>query len=228
MRCLRLAALLLAASASLLAAEEGLASWYGGKFQGRRTASGELFDTRQLTAAHKSLPFGTLVLVTNLENGRSVTVRINDRGPFVPGRVIDLSLAAAAAIGLAGRGVAPVRLEVAGGPPAAAAGAPPATAAATAAGAAPTTAAAIAAGAAPAAAPAPPTGYCLQFGAFRQRANAERCLARLEAAGFDGELEQAEGGILRVVIPGVTASELPGLRARLSAAGWTALVRARP
>jgi len=215
-RCLRLAALLLAASASLLAAEEGLASWYGGKFQGRRTASGELFDTRQLTAAHKSLPFGTLVLVTNLENGRSVTVRINDRGPFVPGRVIDLSLAAAAAIGLAGRGVAPVRLEVAGGLPAAAAGA------------APTTAAAIAAGAAPAAAPAPPTGYCLQLGAFRQRANAERCLARLEAAGFDGELEQAEGGILRVVIPGVAASELPGLRARLSAAGWTALVRARP
>ena len=216
MRCLRLAALLLAASASLLAAEEGLASWYGGRFQGRLTASGELFDTRQLTAAHKSLPFGTLVLVTNLENGRSVTVRINDRGPFVPGRVIDLSLAAAAAIGLAGRGVAPVRLEVAGGLPAAAAGA------------APTTAAAIAAGAAPAAAPAPPTGYCLQLGAFRQRANAERCLARLEAAGFDGELEQAEGGILRVVIPGVTASELPGLRARLSAAGWTALVRTRP
>lgn len=111
------AALLLAAG-SLSAAEEGLASWYGGKFQGRRTASGELFDTRQLTAAHRSLPFGTRVLVTNLSNGKSVTVRINDRGPFVAGRVIDLSLAAAAAIGLAGKGVAPVRLEVLGaGPP---------------------------------------------------------------------------------------------------------------
>jgi rare lipoprotein A len=112
-----LAALLLAASAAALPAEEGLpeeglASWYGGKFHGRRTASGEIFDTRQLTAAHRSLPFGTRVLVTNLENGKSVTVRINDRGPFVEGRVIDLSLAAATAIGLAGRGVVPVRVEV--------------------------------------------------------------------------------------------------------------------
>jgi rare lipoprotein A len=106
-----LIALLLAASASV-GAEEGLASWYGGRFQGRRTASGEIFDTRQLTAAHKSLPFGTRVLVTNLTNGKSVTVRINDRGPFVAGRIIDLSLAAAAAIGLAGKGVVPVRLEV--------------------------------------------------------------------------------------------------------------------
>ncbi len=112
MRRFWLAALALAASAAALPAEEGLASWYGGKFQGRRTASGEIFDTRQLTAAHRSLPFGTRVLVTNLENGKSVTVRINDRGPFVAGRVIDLSLAAAAAIGLAGRGLAAVRLEV--------------------------------------------------------------------------------------------------------------------
>jgi len=111
-RRFRLAVLALAVSAAALPAEEGLASWYGGKFQGRRTASGEIFDTRQLTAAHRSLPFGSQVLVTNLENGKSVTVRINDRGPFVAGRVIDLSLAAAAAIGLAGRGLAAVRLEV--------------------------------------------------------------------------------------------------------------------
>jgi rare lipoprotein A len=92
--------------------EEGLASWYGGKFQGRRTASGEIFDTNLYTAAHKSLPFGTVVRVTNLETGRSTLVRINDRGPFVAGRVIDLSQAAAAAIGMTGSGVARVRVEV--------------------------------------------------------------------------------------------------------------------
>ncbi|MBN1835560.1 MAG: septal ring lytic transglycosylase RlpA family protein [Spirochaetales bacterium] len=94
------------------AVEEGLASWYGGKFQGRKTASGEVFDTNLLTAAHKTLPFGTLVRVTNLETEQSTIVRINDRGPFVAGRIIDLSRAAAAAIGMAGSGVARVRVEV--------------------------------------------------------------------------------------------------------------------
>jgi len=91
---------------------EGFASWYGGKFQGRLTASGEVFDTLQLTAAHKTLPFGTVVEVTNLNNGLSVRVRINDRGPFVEGRVIDLSRAAADALDMAGAGVAPVRLSI--------------------------------------------------------------------------------------------------------------------
>jgi rare lipoprotein A len=98
-------------------AEEGLASWYGGKFQGRRTASGEIFDTRQLTAAHRTLPFGTRVRVTHLETKRSVVVRINDRGPFVEGRIVDLSQAAATAIGMGGAGVARVSLEVVEGPP---------------------------------------------------------------------------------------------------------------
>jgi rare lipoprotein A len=93
------------------AAEEGLASWYGGKFQGRPTASGEIYDAAQMTAAHKSLPFGTVVRVTNLENGRVVVVRINDRGPFVAGRIIDLSRAAALALGMAGSGVARVQVE---------------------------------------------------------------------------------------------------------------------
>ncbi len=96
----------------LQGAEEGLASWYGGKFQGRRTASGERFDTNKLTAAHKTLPFDTTVKVTNLENDRTVEVRINDRGPFVEGRVIDLSRAAAEALGMTGRGVARVSLEL--------------------------------------------------------------------------------------------------------------------
>ena len=91
---------------------EGQASWYGGKFQGRLTANGEVFDTAKLTAAHKTLPFDTIVQVIHLGNGRTVQVRINDRGPFVEGRVIDLSRAAADALDMAGEGVAPVRLTV--------------------------------------------------------------------------------------------------------------------
>ena len=91
---------------------EGLASWYGGKFQGRLTANGERFDTNELTAAHRTLPFDSEVLVTNTRTGRSVVVRINDRGPFVDGRVIDLSRAAASRIGIVSSGVGPVQLEV--------------------------------------------------------------------------------------------------------------------
>lgn len=88
--------------------ERGLASWYGEKFHGRRTASGEPFDMNDLTAAHKSLPFGTRVRVRHARTGQEVLVRINDRGPHVRGRIIDLSRAAAAAIGLVQTGVAPV------------------------------------------------------------------------------------------------------------------------
>jgi rare lipoprotein A len=86
----------------------GMASFYGRGLHGRRTASGERFDRKALTAAHRTLPFGTLVEVENLNTGRSVVVRINDRGPFTRGRIIDLSEAAGGAIGL--RGVAPVRI----------------------------------------------------------------------------------------------------------------------
>lgn len=96
--------------------ERGQASWYGGKFHGRRTASGEVFDTHRLTAAHRTLPFGTLVEVRNLDNDRTVTVRINDRGPFVRGRVIDLSHEAARQIGMVGPGTAKVELAVVAAP----------------------------------------------------------------------------------------------------------------
>ena len=92
--------------------EEGLASWYGPGFHGRRTASGEIYNMYAFTAAHRTLPLGTYVLVTNLKNGRRVVVRINDRGPFVPGRIIDLSYAAARALGMIRDGVVPVRLTV--------------------------------------------------------------------------------------------------------------------
>lgn len=90
----------------------GPASWYGPGFQGRRTANGERFDQNAMTAAHRSLPFGTKVRVTCRNSGRSVTVRINDRGPFSGGRVIDLSRAAAGKIGIERRGVGPVTIEV--------------------------------------------------------------------------------------------------------------------
>lgn len=89
---------------------KGMASWYGPGFHGRQTASGERFNQNALTAAHRSLPFGTRVRVTNARNGRSVVVRINDRGPHVRGRVIDLSRKAAGVVGLGG--TAPVRLDV--------------------------------------------------------------------------------------------------------------------
>lgn len=89
----------------------GLASWYGPGFHGRLTASGERFDQNELTAAHRKLPLGTEVRVTNLENGRSIVVQINDRGPYVEGRVIDLSKAAARRLGMVEDGVAKVRVE---------------------------------------------------------------------------------------------------------------------
>ncbi len=89
-------------------ARDGIASYY---WQGQMTASGETFNKRAMTAAHKTLPFGTMVRVTNLNNGRSAVVRINDRGPFKPGRVIDVSEAAAEALDLKGRGLAPVRVD---------------------------------------------------------------------------------------------------------------------
>ena len=93
-------------------AQVGLASYYSSSHQGLRTASGEAFDTHELTAAHRTLPFGTRVRVTNLENGRAVVVRINDRGPWKKKRVIDVSYAAARKLGMIGSGTARVRLDL--------------------------------------------------------------------------------------------------------------------
>ena len=91
--------------------QEGIASWYGREFEGRPTASGEIFDPSKMTAAHPNLPFGTLLVVTNLHNNKSVTVRINDRGPFVPARIVDVSRAAAEQLDMIVTGTAPVRIE---------------------------------------------------------------------------------------------------------------------
>jgi rare lipoprotein A len=104
-----------AASAPARSELEGLASYYAEPYHGRKTASGEVFDTyRHMTAAHRTLPFNTLVRVKNKDNGKEVEVRINDRGPFVDGRIIDLSLLAAREIDMVRAGIAPVTLEVLG------------------------------------------------------------------------------------------------------------------
>jgi rare lipoprotein A len=95
--------------------EEGNASWYGAPFHGRRASNGEIYDMNKMTAAHRTMAFGTVVKVTNLTNGKTAVVRITDRGPFIENRIIDLSMAAAKAIESIGPGVVPVRLEVISG-----------------------------------------------------------------------------------------------------------------
>jgi len=151
--------------------EEGLASWYGSDFHGRRTANGERYNMYAMTAAHKTLPLGTEVVVTSRESGRRVRVRVNDRGPFVAGRVIDLSFAAARALGSADAGVVPVVVEAslpasafaaagaAGGSGAGAGGTPPAGSR-----------------------PSPPPlrgSFAVQVGAFAVEGNARALAARL-------------------------------------------------
>jgi len=102
-------------TARIIQNEKGIASWYGDPFHGRRTANGEIYDMYNVSAAHKTLPFGTEVMVNNLKNGQRIKVRINDRGPFVKGRIIDLSYAAAQAINMSG--IAPVHLQILKLPP---------------------------------------------------------------------------------------------------------------
>ena len=106
----------IAKAARIGATEQGIASWYGYPYHGRAAANGEIYDMEKLTAAHRTLPFGTWVEVANLENEKRVTVRITDRGPFVHGRIIDLSKAAARDIDMLGPGIAKVRLTVVSAP----------------------------------------------------------------------------------------------------------------
>jgi rare lipoprotein A len=149
--------------------ERGVASWYGDKFHGRRTSSGETYDMYAMTAAHKTLPLPSYARVTNLTNGRSVVVRINDRGPFVDNRIVDLSFTAAQRLDMVGPGTALVELEVLTGPPA---GTPvPATAESSGA-------------AAGAGQPAEDAGMFVQAGAFSQRDNAELLAHRLREGGL--------------------------------------------
>ena len=155
--------------------ERGLASWYGHPYHGRQTASGETYDMHELTAAHRTLPFGTVVRVERRDTAAAVEVRINDRGPFIRGRVIDLSYAAARAIGLDVDGVAPVEVVVIVGAlrPRVE---PPTTGA-----------------------PSPPTGCVwVQVGAFGDDANARRVVQRLRRDGHEAVVVEGPGGLQRV------------------------------
>lgn len=159
--------------------ERGGASWYGEPYHGRPTASGEIYDMHDFTAAHRTLAFGTWVRVTRRDDGRSVDVRVNDRGPFVSGRVIDLSWAAARRIGLDVDGVADVTVELVDRPrqaPRVVTAEPPVGPQATGGG----------------------ECWWVQIGAFGDRGNAERARDRLRAEGFDVVVMEAPGGLHRV------------------------------
>jgi rare lipoprotein A len=172
--------------------DHGLASWYGEPYHGRRTASGEVYDMHDRTAAHRSLDFGTWVRVTRTDTGAAVEVRVNDRGPFVAGRVIDLSYAAARAIGLDLDGVAPVRIAVLDRP----GSVPPA----------------------PSGPPPPAVGDCLwvQVGAFAARDNAERAAALLRAEGEKVVVMAGPEGLERVRVgPFTTRAAAEAAVARL-------------
>jgi peptidoglycan lytic transglycosylase len=193
--------------------ERGVASWYGPTFHGGNTSSGELYDMYGMTAAHKTLPLPTYARVTNLANGRSVVVRINDRGPFVANRIIDLSYTAAAKLDMLREGTAMVEVRALNpGTPALPAGiASTATAA-------PAPAPALAA-----APPAPPLLY-VQTGAFADPANAERELGRLQAAGLASAFimppPAGRSQLYRVRIgPIGSVAEFDALAARLTALG---------
>lgn len=164
--------------------QTGVASWYGDDFHGKTTADGEIYDMRKLTAAHQELPFHTLVEVENLENGRRVLVRINDRGPFLKERIIDLSLKAAQRLGIEEKGTARVNLRVlrrGGDMPARAA------------------------------APAPGRRCRVQAGAFAVRENAEALLLTLADVFPDLAFRvEPEDGIFKVLSPELASAEACG------------------
>ena len=188
--------------------EVGLASWYGGYHQGRKTANGETFDVGLLTAAHKTLPLPSIVEVTNLENGRSMRLRVNDRGPFVQGRIIDLSQAAAEELGVIRSGVARVRVRYIG--PAPLNGGE-------------TRVASRDSEPQRAAPPATRSSYEVQVGAFSVRANAERAADLVSGAGR-AEIRPVDSDGLtfwRVVVSSLSdASQAAAVRDRVIDSGF--------
>ena len=163
--------------------EKGIASWYGEPYHGRRTASGEVYDMHRVSAAHRTLPFGTLVRVTRRDTGQSVEVRINDRGPFIAGRIIDLSYGAAKRIDLDVDGIAPVKVEVLGRTEKArsAPQRPPPSAAT--------------------------ACWWVQVGAFAEIDNARRAEQRLERAGERAVVLEAGSGLYRVRVGPVESED---------------------
>ncbi|MGH8799424.1 MAG: septal ring lytic transglycosylase RlpA family protein [Casimicrobiaceae bacterium] len=203
--------------------ERGLASWYGRKFHAQKTATGETYDMYAMTAAHPTLPLPSYARVTNLANGRSVVVRVNDRGPFHPGRIIDLSYAAAYRLGIADKGSGEVEVESilpGAAPPQLAAALPP-----------------VAASETPPAIALPigqePGGYVAQLGAFANYANAQEFIGRLAnqtgGLGVEPRVRQ-ETGLYRVFVgPYSTREEASRAADRLrEALGLDATVRMAP
>ena len=185
--------------------ETGIASWYGIPYHGRRAANGEIYDMNQLTAAHRTLSFGLMVKVTSLTNGKSVTVRITDRGPFIEGRIIDLSREAARRIDMLGPGIMQVRLELAAS-------------------------AETRPGAPAVAAPPVDTGaFAVQVGVFNDKARAEKLKANLEKHYQPVDLVPREGERIqwRVLVGNVpTQTEAQALAVVLKQkAGEAAVVR---
>ena len=177
--------------------ETGMASWYGEDFHGKPTALGEPYNMYAMTAAHKTLPLPTRVRVTNLENGRSAELRVNDRGPFVHGRVIDLSYAAARELGVYRRGTARVRVE------------------------------ALEAGGSPEPSPVAGGYAYLQTGAFAYRENASRLFYRIRQAGITGVYLRRKGnGVYAVWVgPLENGRHTARLRRQLADIGVTGTVR---
>ena len=178
------------------------ASYYADKFHGRKTSSGEIFDMNALTAAHKTLPFGTVVRVTNLENNKSVNVRINDRGPFVPGREIDVSKAAAQHLDMIKTGTAKVSLTIVSG----------------------TTEKSIAkvsAAIQKAKTLDPNKTWDIQLGAFSKRENADALAQRLLKAGFENVVFQKTETVIRVVIRNVATDNVQKILEDLEAKGFS-------
>jgi rare lipoprotein A len=201
--------------------EEGIASWYGAEFDGKTTASGEVFDSKLMTAAHPALPFGTVLRVTNTQNGKQTTVRVNDRGPYVPNRIIDVSRAAAEQLDMLATGTAPVAIEkaavVEAGKNAPAIDQAP-----------------VPQSAAPVAAPIvlgpakvlpnpvdPASGkrYRLQVGSYKLTKYAADAFERLKRAGLSPAYERS-GDNYRVVVPEVGAADIERIAAVIGAAGF--------
>ena len=216
--------------------QEGIASWYGPGFDGRATASGEIFDSSQFTAAHPFLPFGTILTITNKYNNRQVNVKVNDRGPFVEARIIDVSQAAAEALDMIVTGTALVIAETSAGPVSApgAASAPQTTAAPVtqqAAGQPPVSGSAASASKPKAliigGIPVPGTGkfYRLQVGAYRVPRNAVDSFEKLKNANLSPAYENVDG-IYRVVLPGLRSEEIESVAEILYSIGFVeAIIR---
>lgn len=222
--------------------QKGYASWYGGKFQGRQTANGEIFDTYKFTAAHKNLPFNTMVEVINLANGKSTVVRINDRGPFIEGRVLDLSYAAANQIDMINEGIAKVSYKIIDSESTAspekidkifdnkeedhvksvtAEVTEQVTTEATQQFAADTVNKAVT----KSIVELTPLSYKVQVGSYREKGNSDRIYMRLKKANIEGAVEKgtsSAGGkpIYRVVVNDVSIESLPVIESNLKKAGF--------